>query len=197
VRFTSVFGYYIEITNTHRERIPDHYIRKQTLKNCERYITPELKEYEAKVLSADESSQSREYELFLELRECVHRSTAQLQTNAAIMPSFIYKKQANFDQLDVGTYFLYEPVIAGVWYRGIPIQQNVADRVNQDAVVVLLGFQMQKLELVYSYDFTVSSLGPIAGGAHELSVKYRLETEARSKTRKREKFIPCPTFMKD
>jgi DNA mismatch repair protein MutS len=85
VGFTSVFGYYIEITNTHRERIPDHYIRKQTLKNCERYITPELKEYEEKVLSADESSQSREYELFLELRECVHRSTAQLQTNAAII----------------------------------------------------------------------------------------------------------------
>jgi DNA mismatch repair protein MutS len=85
VGFTSVFGYYIEITNTHRERIPDNYIRKQTLKNCERYITPELKEYEEKVLSADESSKSREYELFLELRDCVHRSTAQLQTNAAII----------------------------------------------------------------------------------------------------------------
>lgn len=116
---------------------------------------------------------------------------------AAIMPSFIYKNQTEFDQLDIGTYFLYEPVIAGIWYRGIPIKQNVADRVSQDAVVVLLGFQMQKLELVYSYDFTVSSLGPIAGGAHELSVKYRLETQVRSKIRKKEKFIPCPTFMKD
>jgi DNA mismatch repair protein MutS len=85
VGFTSVFGYYIEITNTHRDRIPPTYTRKQTLKNCERYITPELKEYEEKVLSADESSQQLEYELFLELRECVHAATAQLQTNAAII----------------------------------------------------------------------------------------------------------------
>ncbi len=85
VGFTSVFGYYIEITNTHRDRIPMTYIRKQTLKNCERYITPELKEYEEKVLTADESAQQLEYELFLELRECVHRATAPLQVNASII----------------------------------------------------------------------------------------------------------------
>lgn len=85
VGFTSVFGYYIEITNTHRDRIPPQYIRKQTLKNCERYITPELKEYEEKVLSADESAQQLEYELFLELREHVHQATLQLQTNASII----------------------------------------------------------------------------------------------------------------
>nr|MCU0708655.1 DNA mismatch repair protein MutS [Pirellula sp.] len=85
VGFTSVFGYYIEITNTHRERIPATYIRKQTLKNCERYITPELKEYEEKVLTADESAKQLEYELFLELRERVHQATLPLQTNAAIL----------------------------------------------------------------------------------------------------------------
>ncbi|MFN6164008.1 MAG: DNA mismatch repair protein MutS [Planctomycetota bacterium] len=85
VGFTSVFGYYIEITNTHRERIPATYIRKQTLKNCERYITPELKEYEEKVLTADESSKQLEYELFLELRDRVQQGTVPLQTNAAIL----------------------------------------------------------------------------------------------------------------
>jgi len=85
VGFTSVFGYYIEITNTHRDRIPPTYIRKQTLKNCERYITPELKEYEEKVLTADESSKQLEYELFLELRDSVHAATPQLQINAAIL----------------------------------------------------------------------------------------------------------------
>jgi DNA mismatch repair protein MutS len=85
VGFTSVFGYYIEITNTHRDRIPANYIRKQTLKNCERYITPELKEYEEKVLTADESSKQLEYELFLELRDRVHQATVPLQTNAAIL----------------------------------------------------------------------------------------------------------------
>ncbi len=85
VGFTSVFGYYIEITNTHRDRIPANYVRKQTLKNCERYITPELKEYEEKVLTADESSKQLEYELFLELRESVHQATGQLQRNASVV----------------------------------------------------------------------------------------------------------------
>ena len=50
VGFNSVFGYFLEVTHTHREKIPANYIRKQTLKNAERYITPELKEYEEKVL---------------------------------------------------------------------------------------------------------------------------------------------------
>ena len=71
VGFNKVFGYYIEITHTHAEKIPADYQRKQTLKNAERYITPELKEYEEKVLSAEDKSQQREYELFLALRELV------------------------------------------------------------------------------------------------------------------------------
>lgn len=85
VGFTSVFGYYLEITNTHRDRVPVNYIRKQTLKNAERYITPELKEYEEKVLTADESAKALEFELFLELREQVHLQTQALQLNAAIL----------------------------------------------------------------------------------------------------------------
>ena len=60
VGFNQVFGYYIEITNAHREKIPADYIRKQTIKNAERYITPELKEYEEKVLSADEKAKQLE-----------------------------------------------------------------------------------------------------------------------------------------
>ncbi len=58
VGFNSVFGYYLEITHTHRDKIPPDYIRKQTLKNAERFITPELKEYEEKVLSAEEQLQT-------------------------------------------------------------------------------------------------------------------------------------------
>jgi DNA mismatch repair protein MutS len=67
--FNRVFGYYIEITSSHASRVPEDYIRKQTLKNAERYITPELKEYEAKVLGAEEKLYAREYELFLALRD--------------------------------------------------------------------------------------------------------------------------------
>lgn len=69
VGFNKVFGYYLEITNTHRDRVPETFIRKQTLKNCERYITPELKEYEEKVLAADDKADAREQTLFYQLRD--------------------------------------------------------------------------------------------------------------------------------
>ncbi|HBF12242.1 MAG TPA: DNA mismatch repair protein MutS [Deltaproteobacteria bacterium] len=68
IRFNNVFGYYIEITNVHKEKAPAHYIRKQTLSNAERFITPALKEYEDKVLGAAEKIKELEYGLFLELR---------------------------------------------------------------------------------------------------------------------------------
>jgi DNA mismatch repair protein MutS len=85
VGFNKVFGYYIEITNTHREKIPEQYIRKQTVKNAERYITPELKEYEEKVLTADEKSKELEYELFLELRDAVTAARRRMQATADVL----------------------------------------------------------------------------------------------------------------
>lgn len=68
VNFNSTFGYYIEITHANKNLVPDHYVRKQTLTNAERYITPELKEYEAKVLNAEKSQGDLEYKLFVEFR---------------------------------------------------------------------------------------------------------------------------------
>lgn len=68
IGYNKVFGYYIEVTNTHKEKVPDHFTRKQTLVNSERYITPELKEVEEKILSSEERSKKLEYELFEELR---------------------------------------------------------------------------------------------------------------------------------
>lgn len=116
---------------------------------------------------------------------------------AAVAPSFVYKQQGDFDQLDLGAYFLYDPVVVGLWYRGIPIQQNAVDNISHDAFVVILGFQLAKVELMYSYDITVSELGPISGGAHEIALKYKLNVAAHFKNKKKEKFIPCPTFMKE
>ncbi|MBN8650149.1 MAG: type IX secretion system membrane protein PorP/SprF [Cytophagales bacterium] len=115
---------------------------------------------------------------------------------SVLAPSFVYKKQGRFDQLDIGVHFLYDPIMLGVWYRGIPLQQNVRDNISQDAMVVILGFQFEKLELGYSYDFTVSELGPISGGAHEVAVKYKLQMATQVKTKRKDKFIPCPTFIK-
>lgn len=69
VNFNRSFGYYIEVTRANQEHVPDDYIRKQTLTNAERYITPELKEYEAKILNAEKNQSDLEYKMFLELRK--------------------------------------------------------------------------------------------------------------------------------
>lgn len=85
VGYNKVFGYYIEITNAHRDKAPADYIRKQTLKNAERYITPELKEYEEKVLTADEKARQLEYDLFCGLREAVLEVRTRVQQTAAAL----------------------------------------------------------------------------------------------------------------
>jgi DNA mismatch repair protein MutS len=85
VGFNKVFGYYLEVTNAHGDKIPPDYIRKQTVKNAERYITPELKQYEERVLEADEKARELEYGLFVELREMVAAGAARLQQTAAVL----------------------------------------------------------------------------------------------------------------
>src|SRR5213075_3015378 len=75
VAYNKVFGYYIEITNSQKDKTPPHYQRKQTTVNSERYITPELKEYEEKVLTADERAKELECELFLALRDVVQKES--------------------------------------------------------------------------------------------------------------------------
>ncbi len=82
VNFNKVFGYYIEVTKPNLSKVPNHYIRKQTLVNAERYITEELKEYEEKILGAEEKMASIEYELFRELCDFVLSHTRELQANA-------------------------------------------------------------------------------------------------------------------
>src|SRR5262249_31268365 len=82
VGYNQVFGYYIEVTHTHVNKIPTNYQRKQTLKNAERYVTPELKEHEEKVLTAQEKIHQREYELFQALRDKVGAQTPRLLQTA-------------------------------------------------------------------------------------------------------------------
>jgi DNA mismatch repair protein MutS len=85
VGFNQVFGYYLEVTHAHRDKIPPDFIRKQTLKNAERYVTPELKEHEEKVLAAEEKSRDLEYDLFIELRETVAAAARRIQGTAAAL----------------------------------------------------------------------------------------------------------------
>jgi DNA mismatch repair protein MutS len=116
IGYNKVFGYYIEVTNTHKNKVPDHFIRKQTLVNSERYITPELKEIEEKVLSAEDRSKTLEGELFEELRlyvaeyaddvQQIAKAIAQLDciqslAEVAFRNSYVQPAVNNGDKIDI------------------------------------------------------------------------------------------------
>ena len=85
VGYNRVFGYYIEVTKTHAEKVPEHYIRKQTLTNSERYFTEELKEYEVKILSAEEKIVSLESGIFESLQNEMLNCASIIQKNAKVL----------------------------------------------------------------------------------------------------------------
>ncbi|MBF1644037.1 MAG: DNA mismatch repair protein MutS [Prevotella sp.] len=85
VGFNNVFGYYLEVRNTFKDKVPEDWIRKQTLAQAERYITPELKEYEEKILGADEKILAREGQLFMELIQDMQSFIPQIQVNANLV----------------------------------------------------------------------------------------------------------------
>ena len=85
ISFNNVFGYYIEVRNTHKDKVPTEWIRKQTLVNAERYITEELKEYETKILGAEEKIQKLELELFEQLVSWIASYIKPVQLNASLM----------------------------------------------------------------------------------------------------------------
>ena len=85
VAYNNVFGYYLEVTNAHKDKAPADWVRKQTLTNAERYITPELKEYEEKILGAEEKITALETRLFEELVTYVTEFTIHIQQNASLL----------------------------------------------------------------------------------------------------------------
>ena len=85
IGFNKVFGYFLEVTRSYQELVPDYYIRKQTLTNAERYITPELKEIEDLVLRSDEKIVDREYKLFCEIRERIKAQSQRIQKTARVI----------------------------------------------------------------------------------------------------------------
>ncbi len=85
VKFNKIFGYYIEVSNTNLNQVPTDYTRKQTLVNAERFVTPELKEYETKVLGADEKIKELEQKLFWQIRDQVAQEFATIQQTAIII----------------------------------------------------------------------------------------------------------------
>jgi type IX secretion system PorP/SprF family membrane protein len=105
-----------------------------------------------------------------------------------------YQKQAEFDQLDFGMYYEFNPVILGIWYRGLPAKSNTYGYINHDALAVLLGFQAGKYKFGYSYDITISRLNiASSAGSHELTISYQWAGKHNTKAEKI-RIMPCAKF---
>jgi type IX secretion system PorP/SprF family membrane protein len=146
-----------------------------------------------KSLVGDENPLEMKFSAHAGIRIPLYRGPKEFDNISSIAPSFIYKRQGVNDQLDVGVNWHYDPISAGLWYRGVPFKRTLENSVyDRDALVFMFGLIFPKMEMGYSYDFTISDLGGASGGAHEISLVFNFEAEFRKK--RKEKFIPCPTF---
>ena len=115
-----------------------------------------------------------------------------------IVPTFMYKSQGKFDQLDIGLYVIKAPVLLGLWYRGIPIKKD-ENIFNKDAINMQLGFEYNRFSFTYSYDITISRLMlKNTMGSHEISMIYLfcLDWPKRKKPARRVRKLPCPDFQR-
>jgi type IX secretion system PorP/SprF family membrane protein len=119
--------------------------------------------------------------------------------NALVLtPTFMYKAQDRFDQLDIGTYLIKAPLLLGIWYRGIPVKKD-ENIFNKDAIDIQVGYQYQGFAFTYSYDFTISKLNiKNTMGSHEISLVYVfcLNWPKRKKPAKNIRKLPCPDFQR-
>ncbi len=115
---------------------------------------------------------------------------------AVLVPSFLFKTQGQFTQLDLGLYLDYHPIVFGLWYRGLPATQAEAGRTwNHDAITGLVGLSFDRFSFGYSYDVTISAQTPRTGGSHEVSLTMFFEPgEDRRRPSGRHRPIPCPKF---
>ena len=104
--------------------------------------------------------------------------------------AFNFQKQAKYYQSDIGLYYYKDPLIFGLWYRGIPLMTSQAG----DAIIGLIGIKTSTVHIGYSYDFTISNLISSTGGAHELSLIYEFNNLSVGQRNKRIRAIPCPEF---
>jgi type IX secretion system PorP/SprF family membrane protein len=123
------------------------------------------------------------------------------QSERSVAPAVQWRHQGPYDQLDIGTYFTFEPLLIGMWYRGVPYKK-VNGFSNNESIVLLVGMTIMKgestrrdiLNIGYSYDYTISQLGIGSGGAHEFSLVYSWPIRNPRKPPKEKMVIPCPDF---
>jgi type IX secretion system PorP/SprF family membrane protein len=122
-----------------------------------------------------------------------------MKKEKSFSPAIHFKKQGPYTQLDIGAYVTYEPLIAGIWYRGIPVFKNTpGNLLTRESLVFLLGYRKDNFSFGYSYDATISSLGISSGGAHEISLAYNFEFFGDAgkalKRRLYKRGMACPKF---
>ncbi|WMJ72015.1 type IX secretion system membrane protein PorP/SprF [Cytophagaceae bacterium ABcell3] len=115
-----------------------------------------------------------------------------------VVPTFLYKRQAGFQQVDFGVYTIKAPIMLGLWYRGVFVEQH-EEIYQSDAIIAQAGFRYKDFAFTYSYDFTISKLQHRnTHGSHEVSIIYLfcLDWPPRKKTSRRVKRLPCPDFQR-
>ena len=109
-------------------------------------------------------------------------------------PTFNYRHQQKYDQLDIGVYYYHLPLNVGIWYRGLPFKKYAPTYTSSESIAILIGFDLTdyNLRMGYSYDLTISKLGVSNSlGAHEVSLIYEI---AKKKKRNKRILVSCPKF---
>ncbi len=151
VNYNNVFGYYIEVTNTHKDKVPQEWIRKQTLVNAERYITPELKDYEEQILGAQEKINAIQSQLFRELIAAVAEFIPAIQLNASLLAKLDvlnafthvsldnkYNRPIVDDSLDLRLTEARHPVIERQLPPGEPYISNTVELSNDGTQIMMI-----------------------------------------------------------
>ena len=155
IRFNNVFGYYIEVTRAHYSKVPEHYRRKQTLANAERYVTDELKKMESTILGADERAHQLEYEIFGRLREKVGGKLEQIQRSSAALAEldallglaetarrYRYCRPVLDDSRDLHIVNGRHPVIERVQQEGSFVPNDTEMSEDRNRIILLTGPNM-------------------------------------------------------
>ena len=155
IGYNKVFGYYIEVRHSSTEMVPENYIRKQTLANAERYITPELKEFETKILGAQEKIVQLEYNLFAELRDILKTKISSIQNTAheiAILDVLVSLAQAGDEYnyirpklLDDGTIHIKDgrhPLVERILNRDLSVPNDTHLDNAQNEIMIITGPNM-------------------------------------------------------
>jgi type IX secretion system PorP/SprF family membrane protein len=123
----------------------------------------------------------------------IHEDEKEEFKQKSIAAAFNYRGQSDFDQLDVGAYYMQYVFNLGIWYRGLPFLKSYKPGYsNNDALALIVGFKTERLNIGYSYDFTISKLAGATAGAHEVTLAYQLCKLTKKK--KKRIVVPCPKF---